>query len=304
MKQFIHFVFFEGSILIGLFFAVTLILVLVRDRFSSDEMNERLARLPLVRGSVYATILGAITPFCSCSTVPIFSGMLRSNIRFGISFTFLLASPLVSEIVIIIMMWFLGLKFTLAFVLLASVFPILFGILYDKLNFAALLREGQIRYGKVPGYVKPHDNAPIPFKARLRFASLISTHELKSVIPHLTIGLLVGGAIYGFVPKELVLSVGNKVSEPVLIILMALMGIPLYLNMAVALPVGVALIEKGIGIGPVIALLVTGSGTSVTEMILLLKLFKPRLLAYFIAAVTISAICMGFFFSYVLRYFN
>jgi uncharacterized protein len=303
MKEFINFVFFEGSMLFALFFAVTFALVLVREQYSSTKMMDSLASLPLGSGNIYAAVLGGITPFCSCSTVPVFTGMLRSKIRFGISFTFLLASPLLNEIVVILLIKFLGFKYTASYIVLALLFPIVYGIAFDKLNFVKLLKDGQIMSGSVPGYVgNDLDREPIPFQAKLRFAALIGVHELKAVLPHLSVGLLVGGAIYGFIPNELVLSVGNKVSEPALIVMMALIGIPLYLNLTTALPIAFALIEKGIGVGPIIALLVAGAGTSLPEMILLLKMFKTRLLVAFIAAVTITSICMGFFFSYGIRY--
>jgi uncharacterized membrane protein YraQ (UPF0718 family) len=300
LKEFIHFLVFEGTLLIGLFYLVTFLLVLVRERWASSAMMTSLTTLPLVQGSTYAAVLGGITPFCSCSTVPVFTGMLRSNVRFGIAFTFLLASPLLSEMVVVIMMNFVGLKQTLSFIALALVLPILCGIAFDKLNFAGLLKEGELRGGEIPGYVgTAAEQEPVPFAARLRFAALASKLELREVLPHLALGVLVGGFIYGFVPNDWIMSVQTSVSEPVLIVTMALIGVPLYLNMTTALPIAFALVEKGIGIGPIMALLVAGAGTSLPELILLLKLFKVRLLLAFMAAVTVSAVCMGFFFSYV-----
>lgn len=300
MREFIHFLLFEGTLLIGLFYLVTFLLVLVRERWSSSAMMASLTTLPLVQGSTYAAVLGGITPFCSCSTVPVFTGMLRSNIRFGIAFTFLMASPLVNEMMVVIMMKFAGLKHTLSFVALALFFPILYGVIFDKLNFARLLKEGASRGGEIPGYVgTAAEQEPVPFAARLRFAALASRLELREVLPHLGLGLLVGGAIYGFVPNDWIMSVRTSVSEPVLIVTMALIGVPLYLNITTALPIAFALVDKGVGIGPIMALLVAGAGTSLPEMILLLKLFRVRLLLAFMAAVTVAAVLMGFFFSYV-----
>lgn len=299
MKNFIHFIFADGLPLVGLFFIVTFFLELTRERFWSAGLNERLADLSLIKGSLLAAMLGAVTPFCSCSTIPIFSGMLRSNIRFGVSFTFLLASPLISEIVVLILLQFSGIKFTLVFVFLAAFFPILFGIMFDRLNFRRFLIEEQPKDRQVPGYVVPQDDKPIAALAQIRFAFLVSRQQVKALLPHLTIGILAGGAIYGFMPQDIVMLVSSRVSEPVFIILMALLGIPLYLDMTAALPIGMALMEKGVPIGPIISLLVSGAGTSIPEMILLSRLFTPKLLLSFIAAVTASAICMGFFFSYI-----
>lgn len=298
MKAFAYFVFVEGALLVALFYAVTFLLVLVRERYSSTRMMATLTALPLVSGSAYAAVLGGLTPFCSCSTVPIFTGMLRSNIRFGIAFTFLMASPLLNEMVVVILMKFIGLLQTISFIALALFFSILCGIAFDQLKFERLLKKGELP-GAVPGFVGGDgEKEPAPLQARLRFASLLSGLELKAVFPHLALGLLVGGLIYGFIPKEFVVSVRTAASEPVLIIMMALMGIPLYLNMTTALPIAFALAERGIGIGPIMALLVTGAGTSLPEMILLLKMFKVRLLLAFIAATTICSIFMGFYFSF------
>ncbi len=299
MKEFIYFILVDGLLLVGLFYSVTFVVTLIREQISSQELNVKLLKLPLGIGNLYAAIFGAITPFCSCSTVPIFSGMIKSNIRFGISITFLIASPLVSEAVVIMMIGLFGLKYTIGFISLSITLPILIGIIFDKLNLDKFLRRDQIRNTLIPGYIETREVKKIPLKAKLKFASLISRNELREIFPYLLIGLFIGGAIYSFVPREFVISIGRDISPPVMVLIMTLIGAPLYINMTSALPIAFALFEKGIGIGPITAFLIAGAGTSVPEMILLLKLFRVRLLISYVIAVILSAISIGLFFTYV-----
>jgi uncharacterized membrane protein YraQ (UPF0718 family) len=212
--------------------------------------------------------------------------------------TFLMASPLVNEAVIIVMASFFGLWHTALFVLLALGFPILAGIGLDLLGAQSLLKEHLEE--EVPGEVAQREGqkVEIPWKAKVRFAEVVARTEIKSVAGYILIGLLVGGAIHGFIPQDWIVSLNETVGTVALVPLMAVLGAPLYFNMPAAVPVAFALTEKGLSFGAVMAFLVAGGGMSIPEMALLVKLFKPRLLAIYIATMLATAISMGYIFAF------
>jgi len=300
VKNFLYFIFIDGFLLVSLFFMATFFIAITKESVSSEYFSsERLKKQPLGLGNFYAAMIGAVTPFCSCSTIPVFSAMVSTGVRFGIAITFLMASPLVNEAVIILMFTLFGIKHSLTFLTLAIFFSIIMGIFLDKLKFEAFLKEDSREKTEVPGFIESTENVSLPFRAKVKFASLIGRHEVKRVFPHILIGVLIGGAIYGFVPDDYIMSFGNETNPQYLIVIMALIGIPLYVDMSAALPIAFALTEKGIGFGPVMALLITSAGTSIPELILLNKIFKTRLLLTFVVLIVVAAISIGFFFEYL-----
>lgn len=303
MEKFIHFILVEGSIITGLYFAATF-LVLLLNQVTSARYQERLANAPLGTGNVLGALAGALTPFCSCTTVPILEGMMRAKIRFGILITFLMASPLVNEIVILIMIRSFGLIYTLVFIALAMIIPISVGIILDKLNLQKWLRKqsGPVE-PEIDGYVGSSDseNFSIPFKAKIRFAARVGLVELKKALPYIITGILIGGTIYGFVPKKFVLVIGEKISTELQVVIFSVIGAPLYINMIAALPIALAFLQKGLTIGPITAFLIAGAGTSISEMILLFKIFRLPLMVIYIIIMILAAIFMGLFFTYFSR---
>ena len=288
----------DGTILITLFYGVTFVIVLLQQNLATNQKMTKLATAPLGLGNVYAALGGAVTPFCSCSTVPVLSGMMQARIRFGFCFTFLMASPLVNEAVIIILWKYFGWQYLLSFVSLALLLPIVFGIIADSLRFDQFVRDYVYRKNDIPGEVKTSTNTgfAVPLKAKLKFAALMSKTETISVLPYLAVGLLIGGLIHGFVPDNWIINLSNQFSGPTMILLMAILGIPFYFNLMAVIPVAFALTDKGIGIGAVTAFLVAGAGTSLPELILLFKLFRTELLVIHVLFMWLAAVLMGFFF--------
>lgn len=266
-----------------------------------SQLTVKLSTMRYGIGNVYAALGGAVTPFCSCSTVPVFSGMVRAQIKFGICFTFLLASPLVNEAVLVVMWQYFGVGYLLWFLLLALSLPIIFGFLADGIGLEKYLRKQAISCSdNDTRQVKESWEKPkIPFRAKVRFSLNMSKNETQTMLPYLGIGLLVGGMIYGFVPDEFIFDLQAEIDPILLILIMALLGIPLYFNILTVLPIAFALTEKGVGLGAVTAFLVSGAGTSMPELIMLFKLFKTQLLAAHIIAVFLASLSIGYFFTYM-----
>lgn len=301
INEFIKFVVVDGAILFSLFFVISFVVSLLQQNSGMENISNRLSTMRFGAGHIYAAVGGAITPFCSCSTVPVLSGMVRAQIKFGICFTFLLASPLVNEAVMVVMWQYFGVSYLLWFILLALLLPITFGLLADGIKLGKYLRNQSAQNLVIDAQQieKPGAAVAIPFSAKSRMALTISRNETYSMLPYLGVGLLVGGAIYGFVPAELITDLQNSVDPLVLIIVMALLGIPFYFNILTVLPIAFALTEKGVGIGAVTAFLVSGAGTSLPELILLFKLFRAQLIVAHVVSVFLSAIGIGMFFTYI-----
>jgi uncharacterized membrane protein YraQ (UPF0718 family) len=300
MEKFLHFILVEGSIITGLYFVATFFVLLI-NQVTSGRYQEKLAHASLGIGNVMGAFAGALTPFCSCTTVPILEGMLRAKIRFGIAITFLMASPLVNEIVILIMLRAFGVIYTLVFIVLALIIPIFTGIGFDRLNLQKWLRQqpGPVE-AEIEGYLgsSAAGTLPIPFPAKIRFAVKVGLVELKKALPYIVTGILIGGSIYGFVPKKFILLIGEKIPTEFQVVIFSLIGAPLYINMIAALPIALAFLQKGLTIGPITAFLISGAGTSISEMILLFKIFRLPLLVVYIIVMILAAMFMGLFFTY------
>ncbi|MEO0442345.1 MAG: permease [Pseudomonadota bacterium] len=303
MEKFIEFIVVHGVILFALFYGATLLIALLQQNAVVSRLMDRMAaNQQLGLPNVYAAIGGALTPFCSCSTVPVLSSMLRTGIRFGVCFTFLMASPLVNEAVVVVMWRYFGIEYMLLFIFSALLFPILVGILFDRAGFANLLQQSMFNTATGSGSMAAvnasiDEKAEIGLKTKIKFAANVAKTEIMAVLPYLLVGLLVGGLIYGFVPDGFIGEIAGQYSELTLILIMAALGVPLYFNITLVLPVAFALAEKGLGLGPITAFLVAGAGTSLPEMILLLRMFKIKLLIAYVMAMFSIAILMGLLFS-------
>jgi uncharacterized membrane protein YraQ (UPF0718 family) len=297
MEAFFTFVLLDGLLLFGLFYGVTFLLALAQQHPGVQGLMRRLQSARLGSGNVYAAVAGAVTPFCTCSTIPVLSGMLRAGIRFGVSMTFLISSPLISEAGIIVMARYFGLSNTALFVALSFVFSIVVGILLDVMGYSRYLRprEEEVVPGEVVGGAGA--TGTVPWGVKVRFASVLARNELRSVAGYILVGLLIGGTIQGFIPEGWTAVVTEHVSPIALVPIMALIGVPLYFNMAAAVPVAFALAEKNFDVGAVMAFLVAGGALSTPELILLAKLFRPRLLVAYIVAMLSIAIVIGYIFS-------
>ena len=300
MREFLIFVLLDGTLLFGLFYGITFLVALAQQQSGVQNMTERLRTAPLGKGNLYAAGAGAVTPFCSCSTIPVLSGMLRARIRFGICLTFLMASPLVNEAVIIVMGKYFGVMHTATFIGLTLAIPVLAGIGLDVFGFGRFVIHGAAE--EVPGRVVDSDVAAmqIPWRARVRFAEMLARTEVRGIFWYLLVGLAIGGVIHGFIPEAWILSLTTMVKPIYLIPLMALLGAPLYFNITAAVPIAFALTEKQLGIGPVVAFLVAGAGLSIPEMALLAKLFRPQLLAAYVVTMLLTAITIGYIFQHAL----
>lgn len=292
-------------------------------------------RLPWLQ-YILGSALGAITPFCSCSTVPVLTGLLRSGVPFGPVMAFLFASPVLNPVIIGLFIMLLGYKVTMVYAVVTFGCSMLVALLLSRLGFerhvkplargqthccdrkdsidpvasyAVLVestRNSQVKkssQGQVssPQCCQVDSNPPqvvAPFGKKLKRALSAAVTTFKGVFWYLILGAGIGAFIYGFFPQDLVVRLagpGNPWSIPVA----AFLGVPMYIRAETVIPIGAALIRKGMGVGTVLSLVIAGAGASIPEIIILSSIFRRRLVMAFLVSVFIVAIIGGYLVDWV-----
>ena len=245
-----------------------------------------------ILGNIMAVLFGAVTPFCACSTVPMTLGLLQAGVSFGTVMSFVIASPLIDPLVFILLGTFMGWKVAIGYFVLTSIFPIIFGVLFDKMGWSDQVKHVRIKGG---GY-SPNENLPVGVKNRIKASFLKAWEDFKGVFVYMIIGVAIGAAIYGYMPTDLLAKVAGP-DNPFAVIVAALIGLPLYIRVESAIPIGIALMAKGVRIGAVIALIISGAGVAIPELTMLASIFKKKIIVSFIVIVIISAVVSGFIFN-------
>ncbi|MBD0405120.1 permease [Flammeovirga sp. EKP202] len=244
-------------------------------------------------GNILASTLGAVTPFCSCSSMPLFVGMMQSRIPLGIALSFLITSPLVNEVAIALFLMTYGLKFTIVYVLFGIVLGVVGGIVLDKLGMSKYVADW------VQNLAETHavdDTDTRTLKERLPEIHIETVKTLKKLIPYILVGLAVGSFIHGFVPAsffEKYINADNPFAVPIAVI----MAIPLYIDAVGILPVIDSLIAKGVPMGTAIAFMMGAVGLSLPEALLLKKVMKKQLIISFFSTIGAGMIFAGYFFN-------
>ncbi|WP_434512059.1 permease [Desulfitobacterium sp. AusDCA] len=246
-------------------------------------------------GNIIGVLFGAVTPFCACSTVPITLGLLEAGVPFGTVMSFLISSPLMDPLVFSLLVAFLGWKVAVGFFVLTSLFSIIFGILLEKLGWA-----DQVKKVRIKGSVQiSEEELPKAFIERLKISFLKAWGDFKSVFIYMIIGVGIGAAIYGYLPADLLAKVAGP-ENPFAVIAVALIGMPLYIRVESAIPIGLALLDKGASIGAVISLIISGAGIAIPELTMLSSIFKKKIIIAFIVIVFITAVLSGLIFNMII----
>ncbi|NMP14729.1 permease [Thalassotalea sp. Y01] len=247
------------------------------------------------RGYWVAGLLGAITPFCSCSTIPFLKGLLRAKAGFGTMMVFLFASPLLNPIIIGLFMVTFGIKVTVFYFVMAMGISMLAGFLLEKAGFENAVKESAYQEPKPAGCATGCGKGKVvisPYKQVWQS----TIEDFKKVLPYLLLGISIGSLIYGFMPTELVAKYASD-DNPFAIVVAAVIGIPLYIRAEAVIPLSAALAAKGMGMGAIMALIIGSAGASLTEVILLKSIFKKKLVIAFVAVIISMAVISGYLYS-------
>ncbi len=294
-----------ASELVILFIGITFLVSLILQYANPETVKRVLSRKRHGVGNVLGAVFGGVTPFCSCSAVPMLIGLLELGVPFGVVMTFLFASPLgvFNPVVLSLFGTLFGPTVMLAYVATTFIAAILAGILLDYLGLSGYVRKvrlvaggsGCCEIGGQPESVEQKMGWAL-FKTRLATAARSAVGLFRQMVPFLLIGTAIGSFIYGFVPESFLAQVagpGNPLAVPVA----AAIGVPMYVRTETMIPIGFALTQKGVSIGAFMALTIGGAGASVPELIMLAKIFKKRLWIAYVLTIFSIATLIGYLFN-------
>jgi uncharacterized protein len=279
-------------LLSGMIFAITLL----RSFFSAEQTRAWLGGKREGVGNVLAAGLGIITPFCSCSAVPLFIGFVESGIPLGVTFSFLISAPVVNEVALVMLFGLFGWKVAGLYLLSGVTIAIIAGAVIGRLKLERYVEDfvWQIKAGK--GGLLPDK----PTWAQRFEIAWASTREIVGKVwLYVIVGIAIGAGIHGYVPESALVGIMGKGawwSVPAAV----LIGVPLYSNAAGVIPIVHALMEKGAALGTVLAFMMSVVGLSLPEMIILRRVLKPQLIAIFLGTVALAIIIIGYLFNLVL----
>jgi hypothetical protein len=288
-------------VLILLFIIISFIVALLQRYISKETIKNVLTKPHRGLQNVFGAGLGALTPFCSCSTIPILVGLFKSGAPFGAIISFLLASPLLNPMIIILLIRFFGLKATAIYFVFTFLFSILIGVVVEKMGMETQIKNvtiqgsghDEITYDKIVGSRRKR-HAQVA-----RYAAKDTLRLFVKVIPYLILGASIGAFIYGFVPREFIVKYAgsdNLLAVPTA----ALIGVPMYVRTETMIPIAKALNASGMSIGAIMALVIGGAGASIPEVTLLSTIFKKKMVLVFVVSIFFVASVTGLIFNLVI----
>ncbi|QVK21154.1 permease [Mycoplasmatota bacterium] len=269
----------------------------IQSYFPPERTSKILGKIKGIKGNILGALFGTITPFCSCSSIPIFIGFTRAGLPVGVTFSFLISSPLVDLASVLILMSFFGWKIAIAYVVVGIILAVAGGSIIDKF--------GLEKY--VEGYVldmKSTENNSIESfemskKERIEYSKQQVQDIIKKVWKFILIGVGIGALIHNWIPSDIINSViGEK--NPFSVIIATIVGIPMYADIFGTIPIAEALFNKGVGVGTVLSFMMAVTALSLPSMILLSKVVKKKLLYIFVGIVSTGIIIIGYLFNLVI----
>jgi uncharacterized protein len=267
-----------------LFIVISFVISLLQGYIPYEKLEKKLSGGNKLIAAFAAILFAFITPFCSCSTIPVVVNMLKKKMPFGIVMIFLFASPVLDPTILTLMGVVLGWKVTIIYTALTTVFSVIIGFTLEAFGF-----EKYVKNVVMTGYEEKNQ------KFNIKLAIKETMDLMKSVYPYLLIGALIGAVIHGLVPTEWISTVFGR-DNWWLIPIAAIIGIPLYIRLSSMIPISQILIAKGMALGPVMAMIISSAGASLPEVILLKSIFKKELVMTFIGSVITMATVSGFIF--------
>lgn len=294
-----YFLLITGELL-GLFLGVSFIVALLQEFISEETLRRFLTKPSKWLGNILGAFFGALTPFCSCSTIPILVGLLNVGAPFGAAMSFLIASPLLNPVIIALFLMLLGWKVTILYAVITFVAAVLIGAVWERMGLASDYKKAAVDSGcgcacsSCSADAAP-EPVPLTWQGKTKRALVQTGILFRQVLPYLLIGAGVGAFIYGFIPEEVIVRVAGP-DKPWAIPVAAAIGVPMYIRVETMLPISSVLLEKGVSLGALMALVIGGAGASIPEVTLLASIFKPRLVSIFVITILVVAIIAGYVF--------
>ena len=287
----VQFFIYDVIKIVALLCVLIFIISYIQSYFPPERTKKILGRFHGIGANIIAALLGTVTPFCSCSSIPLFIGFSSAGLPLGVTFSFLISSPMVDLGSLVLLMSIFGAKVAIVYVVLGLVIAVLGGTLVEKLHLENQVEEF-IRNGKQIDI--PQDELTV--KDRIHYAYEQVAETFKKVFPYILVGVGIGAFIHNWIPKDIIvrfLGTGN----PFGVIIATIIGVPMYADIFGCIPIAEALLAKGARLGVVLSFMMGVTTLSLPSMIMLKKAIKPKLLGDFFAICTVGIIVVGYLFN-------
>lgn len=287
----IHFFIYDVIKIVVLLCTLIFVISYIQSYFPPERTRTILERFHGIGANIIAALLGTVTPFCSCSSIPLFIGFTSAGLPLGVTFSFLISSPMVDLGSLVLLMSIFGAKVAIVYVVLGLVIAVAGGTFIEKMHLENQVEEF-IRNAKRMDVLQEE----LTVKERLKYAADQVAGTFKKVFPYILVGVGIGALIHNWIPEEwIVRFLGN--GNPLGVVIATIAGVPMYADIFGCIPIAEALLEKGAKLGVVLSFMMGVTTLSLPSMIMLKKAIKPKLLGIFIAICTIGIILVGYFFN-------
>ncbi|MBU1038964.1 permease [Patescibacteria group bacterium] len=292
VAQAVNFFIYDFIKILVLLVFIIFIVSLVRSFWPPARIRLILLNRNKLIGHTMAAILGIITPFCSCSAVPLFLGFVEAGVPLGVTFSFLVASPMINEVALILLVGLFGWKIALFYIVSGLIIAILTGLIIGKLNPESLVADFIFK----PQASLVYENRSIGWSGRFLYAKEYTKDIVKKVWPYVAVGIGLGALIHGYVPMDFLASYVGA-DKWYAVPLAVLIGIPLYTNAAGVIPLVAVLMEKGVALGTALAFMMAVTALSLPEFMILKKVMKVKLILIFAGVIGLGIIFTGYLFN-------
>lgn len=289
----VHFFIYDTIKIFILLSVMIFIISYIQSHFPPERTKKIMGGIKGIKGNVLGALLGILTPFCSCSSIPIFVGFLSAGLPLGATFSFLISSPMIDLASLMLLMSFFGMEIAIVYVIVGMIVAIIGGILINNLNMENYVEDF---VWSVEG--ADMEIEELTYKDRIKF----SKNQVKDIVgrvwPYILIGVGIGAVIHNWIPGSIIEKILGE-SNPFSVLIATFIGIPIYADIFGTIPIAEALIAKGVGIGTVISFMMGVTTLSIPSLIMLSKVVKPKLLATFVIIVTIGIIIVGYGLNFI-----
>lgn len=278
-----------------LLFVLVLIISYVQSYFPPEKSKKIMGRFKGLEARIIGALLGTVTPFCSCSSIPLFMGFTTAGLPLGVTFSFLISSPMVDLGSLVLLTSIFGWKIAVSYVIVGLVIAVLGGTIIEKLHLENQVADF-IRNAKNINSVLPSDELSQKERFKSALDSVLQT--LKKVFPYILIGVAIGAVVHNWIPQKWIENIlGSK--NPFGVILATICGIPMYADIFGCIPIAESLLAKGALLGVVLSFMMAVTTLSLPSMVMLSKAIKPKLLGVFVSICTLGIIIVGYVFNLV-----
>jgi len=287
----IQFFLYDTIKILVLLSVLIFIISFIQSYFPPERTKKILGRFHGIKANILSALLGTVTPFCSCSSIPLFIGFNNAGLPLGVTFSFLISSPLVDLGALVLLISVFGIKIAIAYVVVGLVLAVIGGTIIDKLGM-----ENQVeRFSNKVGNIDI-DAPELSKKERAIYASEQVQATVKKVILYIFIGVGIGALIHNWIPEEIIQKILGT-NNPFSVLIATFVGVPMYADIFGTIPIAEALFSKGVGVGTILSFMMGVTALSLPSMIMLKRVIKPKLLITFISIVTFGIIIIGYFFN-------